>query len=495
MKLEELLTIVARGCIHGNPAVEFSGLSTDSRTTGAGDLFVCVRGLTVDGHAFAPTAVEKGAVALVVERELPLEVPQFVVPDARYAGALIARQFYGNPSRQMKVIGVTGTNGKTTTTMIIERILEEAGFRTGLMGTVHLKIGNTVEAAKNTTADAHTLQHTMRRMQEAKSDYCVMEVSSHALDQGRVIGVDFRTAVFTNLTQDHLDYHVTMEAYAAAKGLFFARLGNAAEPGERGRKFAVLNVDDPAHKQYLALTAAEPITYGIDREADVRATDLLLTAQGTRFTLHTFAGTTEVSLKLLGKFNIYNSLGAAAATLAEGIPLATVRAALERIPGVEGRVERVEAGQPFAVLVDYAHTPDGLMNVLDTVREFAAGRIITVFGCGGDRDRAKRPIMGKIAAERSGYTIVTSDNPRSESPESILLEVEKGVIEAGSSTSDYELIADRRMAIQKAVEMAKAEDVVLIAGKGHETYQIIGEAKLPFDDRAVAREAIRSVLG
>jgi len=488
--LQELASLFLKADIRGDGGVAVSGIAVDSRRAAAGDLFLCIPGFTNDGHDFAAAAVANGAAALVAERELPLPVPQLIVPDARYASAIIARHFYGDPSKRVRTIGVTGTNGKTTTTTLIEAILSQAGHRTGLMGTIQVKIGELAEPAERTTADAVSLQRTLRRMADAGVDYCVMEVSSHALDQGRTIGVDFRTAVFTNLTQDHLDYHGTMEKYAEAKGLFFSRLGNAAEPGEAARKYAVLNADDPVHAKYKAITAAETILYGIEADADVKASDIRLTPKGTRMLVSTFAGEAELTVNMVGKFNVYNVLGAIAATLAEGIPLTVIKEALERLPGVEGRVEPVSAGQPFTVLVDYAHTPDGLLNVLDTVNELARGRVITVFGCGGDRDRGKRPMMGRIAAERSDYTILTSDNPRSEPPEAILRDIEAGVLEAGADQARYEVVVDRKLAIQKAVEMAEPDDVVLIAGKGHETYQIIGGATLPFDDRLVAKEAI-----
>jgi len=490
MLLQELASLFLKSVLRGDGAADVTGIAVDSRLVSRGDLFLCIPGFTQDGHDFAASAVANGAAALVCERELPLPVPQLIVPDARYAAAIVARHFYGDPSKRLRAIGVTGTNGKTTTTSLIEAILEAAGRETGLMGTIRVKIGGRTETAERTTADAVSLQRTLRRMADAGAAYCVMEVSSHALDQGRTIGIDFRTAVFTNLTQDHLDYHGTMERYADAKGLFFSRLGNASEPGEAARKYAVLNADDPVHEKYKAMTAAETITYGIDAPADVRASDIALTSRGTSMKVSTFAGDIELSVNMLGKFNVYNILGAIGATLAEGVPLTVIKEALERLPGVEGRVEPVVAGQPYTVLVDYAHTPDGLRSVLDTVNEFARGRVITVFGCGGDRDRSKRPIMGAISAERSDYTILTSDNPRSEPPAAILAEIEAGVVDAGADASKYEVVEDRKLAIQKAVEMAEPDDVVLIAGKGHETYQLIGGVTLPFDDRVVAKEAI-----
>lgn len=490
MLLQEFASLLALSSIHGDPAAEITGISADSRNVAPGDLFICIPGFTNDGHQFAEAAVRSGACALVVERKLPLEVPQLIVKDARYASAVIAAHFCGYPSRKLRVIGVTGTNGKTTTASLIEEILSTAGRKTGLLGTIHVKINGKIETSERTTADALSLQKLLRCMADVNTDYCVMEVSSHALDQGRVIGTDFRTAVFTNLSQDHLDYHGTMERYLAAKGLFFARLGNAAEPGEAGRKFAVLNADDPASEEIRRLTAAEVITYGIDREADVRAAHIRLTPRGTEVSVETFAGAAAFTVPLLGKFNVYNLLGAIAATLAEGLPLSLVTEALSQTKGVAGRLERIDAGQPFTVLVDYAHTPDGLMKVLDTVCEFACGRVITVFGCGGDRDRSKRPLMGRIAVERSDYTIVTSDNPRSEDEGQIAADIEEGILAAGADAERYEMILDRRQAIQKAIELAEPDDVVLIAGKGHETYQLIRGVTYPFDDREVARDAV-----
>lgn len=496
MLLQEFAALFLKSAVVGDPVAEISGVAIDSRLVKRGDLFLCIPGFRQDGHDFAAMAADSGAAALVAERRLPLPVPQLIVPDARYAGAVIARHFFGYPSRTVRTIGITGTNGKTTTAALIESILAAAGYFSGLMGTIRMKIGSFAEPSEVTTADPVSLQRALRRMADEGMSYCVMEVSSHALDQGRAIGVDFRTAVFTNLTQDHLDYHGTLDAYAAAKGLLFARMGNMAEPGERARKFAVLNADDPAHAQYKAMTAAETVTYAADNPAaDVRAENIRLTAKGTSFRLRSFAGEAEITVRMLGKFNVYNVLAAVAATLAERVPLPVIADALAGVAGVEGRMELVDAGQTFTVLVDYAHTPDGLRSVLDAINEFARGRVITVFGCGGDRDRTKRPLMGKIAAERSGYTIVTSDNPRSERPEAIAAEVEAGVTASGVDASGYEVIVDRLQAIQKAIELAGPEDVVLIAGKGHEPYQWIGGDKIPFDDRLVAKDAIIGIGG
>lgn len=494
MLLKQLGTYVIASEIRGNEDTECRGISIDSRKVKPGDLFLCLPGHTVDGHDYAKQAEANGASALVVERWLDdTSLPQLKVKDCRLAMAILGNVFYQTPSSRMSVIGVTGTNGKTTTTYLIEQILKDQGHITGLIGTIQRRYADQVFPMSGTTPESLDLQKYLDEMTEANASYCVMEVSSHALEQGRVKGTNFRTAVFTNLTQDHLDYHHTMEEYRAAKGLFFARLGNtyAADPQERS--YAVLNADDPASKYFTKQTAAEIVTYGVEQAADVRASNIVITAKGTSFHVDTFAGSIDITLRMVGKFNVYNACAAIASTLLEGIPLEGIKASLEEIQGVEGRVEAVDEGQPFAVIVDYAHTPDGLENVLRTVKEFAKGRIVCVFGCGGDRDRKKRPIMGQIAAQYSDKVIVTSDNPRTEEPLKILQDIEAGLIEHNVSKDRYELIADRRDAIQKAIEMASSEDVVLIAGKGHETYQIIGTEVHDFDDRIVAKEAIRGL--
>ncbi|CAG5083704.1 UDP-N-acetylmuramoyl-L-alanyl-D-glutamate--2, 6-diaminopimelate ligase [Thermobacillus xylanilyticus] len=490
MLLSELTGLLVTAKLEGGD-LRPGGLCTDSRKVKPGDLFFCLPGHTVDGHDYAAAAVERGAAALVVERRLPLDVPQIVVKDSRLAMAVMSDRFYGSPSARVKLIGVTGTNGKTTTTHLIESILQEAGRTCGVIGTIEARFGGRSLPMSGTTPDALELQRLLAGMAAEGTAYCAMEVSSHALEQGRVKGAKFRTAVFTNLTQDHLDYHGTMERYAAAKELLFARLGNVypAQPDERA--YAVLNADDPASAAFARATAAETITYGIDRPADVRAEDIRITARGTSFKAVTFRGEADIALRLVGKFNVYNALAAIAAALVEDVSLEDVKEGLERVQGVPGRVEAVDAGQPFAVIVDYAHTPDGLENVLKAVKEIAERRLILVFGCGGDRDRGKRPIMGSIGARYADHVILTSDNPRTENPEAILDDIEAGLREDGVSAERYERIADRRAAIEKAVEMASPGDVVLIAGKGHETYQIIGDRKIDFDDRLVAGEAIR----
>ncbi|MFC7681554.1 UDP-N-acetylmuramoyl-L-alanyl-D-glutamate--2,6-diaminopimelate ligase [Paenibacillus sp. GCM10028914] len=491
MKLNELTSVLTAVVLVGDGEINVSGLQVDSRQVMTGDLFICLPGHTVDGHDYAREAETKGASALVVNRRLDTDLPQVIVKDCRFAMAILADKFYGHPSQRMTIIGVTGTNGKTTTTYLIDKIMSDFGLKTGLIGTIQMKVDGKKLPMSGTTPEALELQKSLSAMVQAGTQLCIMEVSSHALEQGRVKGTDFRTAVFTNLTQDHLDYHNSVEEYQSAKGLFFSRLGNAFAKDSKERKYAILNADDKASVPFAKLTAAEVITYGINEKADVRASNITITAQGTSFHVDTFRGSTEISLKMIGKFNVYNTMAAIAAALIEKVPLQDIKKSLESIPGVEGRVEAVDAGQPYAVIVDYAHTPDGLDNVLRTVKEFAQRRILTVFGCGGDRDRTKRPIMGKIAAELSDIVLITSDNPRSENPELILKDIEAGLQEEGVSEECYHLIVDRRQAIKKAIEMASPGDVVLIAGKGHETYQLIAGKVYDFDDRIVAKEAIR----
>jgi len=491
MRLEELSRLLVGARVNGDPAAEVKGVAVDSRSVRPGDLFICIPGVRQDGHDYADHAKRQGAAALVVERPLDTGLPEIVVKDARHAMAAIACHVYGYPSHEMKVIGVTGTNGKSTVTHLLDHIFAEQGAVTGLMGTLGIKFGGRQYPTLNTTVDALEMQRWLRLMRDAGTEYCFMEVSSHALAMGRVKGVNFRTAVFTNLTQDHLDFHGTMEAYKAAKGLLFSRLGNTFSATPDGRKYAVLNADDEVSREFANCTAAHTVTYGFSREADVRADRIRYSPQGTRFRIESFAGEAEFHIPLVGKFNVYNALAATAAALCEGLALSDIAGRLATAKGAEGRFQTVSAGQPFLVIVDYAHTPDSLENVLSTISEFAEGRIYCVFGCGGDRDRTKRPVMGRIAARYSDCVILTSDNPRTEDPRAILEEVERGIREEGMPSSDYYIIEDRGLAIEKAVDLASPGDVVLIAGKGHETYQEINGVRIPFDDRVVAEQAIR----
>lgn len=483
MDLRELLTHLHDFVQLPEQNIDITSIEMDSREVKPGALFICIDGYTVDGHSFAQMAVEKGAVAILAEKPVDVEVPVVRVKSTKRAMAVLADAFYNQPTQKMHLIGVTGTNGKTTITHLIEHIFKSQHKKTGLIGTIEIRIGDTSYDVKNTTPESLTLQKTFNQMVEENVEVAMMEVSSHALDLGRVHGCDFDVAVFSNLTQDHLDYHHTMEDYRRAKGLLFAQLGNAYN--HTRPKFAVLNVDDAATEEYIKNTAATVITYGIDRESDIRATNIQITNSGTTFDLTTPTETVSVEMKLIGKFSVYNVLAATAACLVSGLPLSVIVEEIKVLEGVSGRFEVVDAQQDFTVIVDYAHTPDSLENVLKTVKEFAKRNIYVIVGCGGDRDRTKRPIMARIAAEYSTQAILTSDNPRSEDPLAILKDMEKGL-----DTDNYVTIADRAEAIRYAVETAHADDVIVIAGKGHETYQIIGKKVFDFDDREVARKMI-----
>ncbi len=454
------------------PPVQVTGLAYDNRAVTPGTVFFCVPGFTRDGHDFAPDAVARGAVALVVERPLGLGVPEVQVPSVRRAMAPAAARLHGDPTATLRAVGITGTNGKTTSAFLTRGLLEAAGRRTGLLGTVTAIVGGEQHEVARTTPEAIDLQRTFREMLDHGDEAVVMEVSSHALELGRADAIHWAVAIFTNLTQDHLDFHPTMEDYFAAK----RRLLRAAE-GTR-----VVNVDD-AYGRRLAGDFPDAVTVGIDSpDAMLRATDVRSTMVGSRFALDGL----ELAIPLPGRFNVLNALGAIAAARALGVTDAVLAEALPRAARVPGRFEPVDEGQGFAVLVDYAHTPDSLENVLRAARPLADGRLVAVFGCGGDRDRGKRPLMGAVARELADVVIVTSDNPRSEDPEAIIAQVLEGAGEGA------EAIVDRRAAIALAIELAAPGDVVVIAGKGHEHGQeLAGGVKVPFDDVAVAREALR----
>ncbi|MEI5907700.1 UDP-N-acetylmuramoyl-L-alanyl-D-glutamate--2,6-diaminopimelate ligase [Bacillus spongiae] len=489
MKLKQIADLFMVKRTIGNMEIKIKGIQMDSRKIEKGDLFICVpaiEGFLEDRHLYAADAVKKGAVALIVERDVPIDVPKIVVKDARKAMAMIASHYYDHPSKAMRLIGITGTNGKTTTSYIIEKILADNDFKTGLMGNTGVKINHNWYSTDINTQEPPTLQKNLRTMKECQTDYCMMEVTSQGLDMGRVSGCHFRTAVFTNLTQDHLDYHGTVEKYRETKGLFFSRLGHTYQPNES--KFAVLNADDPSFDFFKKQTTVEIITYGIDNEADVMAKDIVMTLNGVEFKLVSFKGEIEISLQIVGRFNVYNALAGIAAALIEDISLENIRDSLYDMRPIGGRMEAVDEGQDFLVLVDYAHTPDALENVLQSISEFCQRNIITVFGCGGDRDVSKRPLMGEIAGNYSDVVIVTSDNPRTEDPEKIVRDIEKGI--AKSNVTNYQLVVNREDAIQQAISMAAPNDVILIAGKGSETYQLINGTKFPFDDRDVARKSI-----
>ena len=477
----------------GDQHVVITSVTDDSRDVKPGSLFVAVKGERVDGYAFLDRAVAAGAAAIVVEHEAAIRsIPSVMVQDSRRAVGILGSRFYRHPSAALRLVGVTGTNGKTTTTYIVKALLEAASRRVGLIGTVAYLIGKESVPASHTTPGALELQRLFSRMVEAGLDTAVMEVSSHALALDRTAGSEFDVAVFTNLTQDHLDFHGNMECYFQAKLKLFMELGEAS--ADKTRKRAIVNLDDPWAERIRQVCTIPVWTYGLHREADLRAEDVKLSAAGTVFTLRSPLGSCTIQSGLVGEHNVYNLLAAIGVVLHEGLTLDQVRSALGAVRNVPGRFELVEAGQDFTVVVDYAHTEDALVRLLTAAQALRTGRIITVFGCGGDRDRTKRPKMGRAAVQYSDVVILTSDNPRTEDPAAILREVEIGVKEALVKRTQvhHRTIADRRAAIEVAIREAKAGDMVLIAGKGHEDYQILGTVKHHFDDRQVARETIET---
>jgi UDP-N-acetylmuramoyl-L-alanyl-D-glutamate--2,6-diaminopimelate ligase len=472
MDIERVIAALAPVDVLGRAPVEIADLAYDARVAGPGSLYFCVPGSRADGHDFAPEAVANGAAALVVERSLQLAVPQLLVEDARRAMAVAADEFFERPTEQLEVAGVTGTNGKTTTAFLLYSILAAAGRRPGLLGTIESRVGGERRPAIRTTPEAIDLQRTFREMLDAGDRSAAVEATSHGSELGRLDRVRFGALVFTNLTQDHLDFHGTIERYFDAKRRLFVE---STPP-------AAVNLGDPYGRRLVGELRGrnELLTFGLSEDADLHPEDLELGPHGARFR----AGGIELETRLRGRFNVENVLGAAAAARLLDVTDDAIARGVRELRGVPGRFEAVDEGQPFAVLVDYAHTPDSLENVLRTARELARNRVICVFGCGGDRDRGKRPVMGRIATDLADVAIVTSDNPRSEEPEAIIAEILEGAPEA-------EVEPDRRDAIARAVAGADEGDVVVIAGKGHEQGQQFADRTIPFDDREVAREALR----
>lgn len=463
---------------------EITGITADSRQVQSGMLFVAIPGFTRDGHDFIPDAISRGAAAVAVERDVavPDGMSRIVVPNSRETLAHLSSAYFGHPSRRLSVIGITGTNGKGTTAYLIEAILNRAGRSCGIIGTMGAKIGDETITLERTTPEAPDLQRLLSEMVRRRMRYVTVEVASHALALQRVAGIRFAAAVFTNLTQDHLDFHKTFDEYRTIK----RRLFEMVEPDG----VSVINVDDPSGAAMAAGSRAPVVTYGITSDADVRARDVRLQLAGTEFRVESSRGAAPVRSRLHGRFNVYNSLAAIAVAHWAGLSPDAIVPTLETFPGVPGRFESINQGQPFGVVVDYAHTPDGLQNVLQTAKDFVRGRLLVVFGCGGDRDRSKRPIMGRLAADLADVAIVTSDNPRTETPEAIIEEILKGIRERDNR---IEVEPDRRKAIYRAIELARPGDMVIIAGKGHEPYQEINGVKHPFDDRLIAREALRKL--
>lgn len=464
--------------------LEITGLAYDSRLVQEGDLFFCVPGAKSDGHDFGARAIAAGARALVVERRLGLGAPEVVVTDARRAMGRMAAEFFGHPAADLLLLGVTGTNGKTTTTFLLEAILAAAGHTTGLIGTIETRVAGRRRGGVRTTPDSVDLQRLLAQMRESDVSAVAMEVTSHALVLHRVEGLRFAAAVFTNLSQDHLDFHASMEDYFAAKRLLFSR--DRADAG-------ATNVDDPHGREIARASEVPTITFGTAPDAAVRAERIRMGPWGQEFVALTPAGELKIKTSLVGGFNLSNCLAAIATAHQAGLAPEAIENGLAAVRAVPGRFEGVDAGQPFAVVVDYAHTPDSLDNVLREARRMAerqGGRVLCAFGCGGDRDRTKRPLMGAVAARNSDAVIVTSDNPRSEDPEAIVAEILPGVLAERAAGADHVLI-DRHEAIAVAIREARGGDVVVIAGKGHETGQEFADRTVPFDDRAVAHDVLR----
>jgi UDP-N-acetylmuramoyl-L-alanyl-D-glutamate--2,6-diaminopimelate ligase len=482
MKLQELLARLPEAQLTGDGSAEITEVTHDSRRASSGSLFVAIRGLVTDGNQFVDQARKKGAAAVVSELPPRPGGPWVQVADGRLALAVLSAAALGDPAEKLELVGVTGTNGKTTTTHLIDAVLRAAGEKVGLVGTVHYRIGERLTTATRTTPESSDLQVLFREMVEAGCRRAVLEVSSHSLELKRVFGCRFEVAVFTNLTRDHLDFHGDMDRYFEAKRRLFDSLLL-----ESGR--AIINADDDRVAELRAVSRAPVWTFGHERPADIHARDIRLSLEGSRFLASTPLGPVEIHSPLLGRFNVSNLLGALGATLALGIPREVAASGLASLPGVPGRLERVHAGQDFAVIVDYAHTDDALKNLLETVRELGPKRVITVFGCGGDRDRTKRPLMGAVASRLSDSVIVTSDNPRSEPPEAIIEEVRRGT-SPGRGAEIFSIV-DRREAIARALEMAHPGEAVVIAGKGHETSQTLRDRTVPFDDRQVVRDILR----
>ena len=487
---QSLLDALPDKRVLGQMPPEIRGVAYDSRKVEPGQVFVAIAGLKQDGRRYVEEALARGAAAVVLEGEDILQgrdVGRVLVGSSREALARLADRYFGHPSGALTVVGITGTNGKTTTSYLVEALLATRRQRTGLIGTVQYRIGDVSLPAGQTTPEALETQSLLRRMKDAGVTGVAMEVSSHALALSRVEGIDFDVAVFTNLTQDHLDFHMTMDAYREAKRHLFRLLAAGAKPS----RTAVVNTDDASGPAMIAGLPLRTLTYGVRGRADVHPSRWTSGAEGIRMNVQTPNGEMDIASPLVGEHNVENLLAAAGVGTALGMEPAAIGRALGSVASVPGRFERVEAGQPFLVVVDYAHTPDALERTLETARKLRGpkGRLAVVFGCGGDRDRGKRPLMGEIASRLADHVWVTSDNPRSEPPGAIIADIVAG-IPAGTARDRHETLVDRRVAIQRALTWAAAGDVVVIAGKGHETYQIVGSEVLPFDDRAQARAVL-----
>ena len=484
MKLKQLVKSIGNPRIYPSGLIDFcvKGITCNSKNIQDNFIFIAIKGNREDGHKFIPEAIDRGAKAIIVQsskfKVQSSKKIQFIkVKDTRQAQALLAAEFYGNPSGKIKVVGVTGTNGKTTITYLLEALIKECGSHPAVIGTVNYRFKDRLFPSKNTTPGPIEIQSMLAQMLKVGVDYAVMEVSSHALDQARTKGINFYSAIFTNLTQDHLDYHKTLENYFQSKARLFRNMSRES--------FVIINNDSAHGRRLKRLTPAKIITYGIDQPADITARDIKYDIRYTEFVLDTAKGKIGLKTRLIGRHNVYNVLAAIAWALNEGMRLAVIKSALEKFSFVPGRLERIDSGGSFCVFVDYAHTPDALENAVRALKQLSQNRVIVVFGCGGERDKTKRPKMGRCVTELADYCIITNDNPRSEDPQRIINDIEKGI-----NKDNYSVVFERFDAISQALNMAKSGDSVLIAGKGHENYQILRDRVLSFDDREAARRCL-----
>ena len=482
IKVKDLLPKIKYKEFVGDANVVITGLNHDSRSLAPGDLFFCLKGSACDGHDYASQVVASGASVLCVERILPLDIPQIKVEDMNTGLAEIAAAYYDYPADKLELFGITGTNGKTTVSFLLERVLSDAGFNPAVIGTLYNKFNAKTEKNPHTTPQAPELHRFFRQVADQGGDSVSMEVSSHSLALGRVHGLKFRAGIFTNLTQDHLDFHAGMEEYFLAKQNLFSMI--------KPEGFAVINLDDPRGESLLSGLKVKGITYGVKNpQSMILAKDIILSPQGSRFTLVTPQGEFSVNLQINGMFNVSNVLAALATAWGQDLEISKAIKSLEGFSGVKGRFEKINEGQDFLVIVDYAHTPDALERVLKSAREFTSGKVIAVFGCGGNRDRKKRPIMGKIGAACADLVVITSDNPRKEDCQAIIGDILAGM----EGKANYLVEADRKLGIEKAIRAARPGDSVIIAGKGHEDYQIFADRTIHFDDGETAREILRGL--
>lgn len=482
MKLEKILEGIKYDILKGSLELSVNKIEYDSRNVNKDDMFICIEGFSTDGHKYINNAVASGASVIICTKE-PEILPDCTVikvKDGRKTLAIAAANFYGHPAEKLKIIGVTGTNGKTTSTYMIKAILEKCGYKVGLVGTIANYIGNKKILSHRTTPESLELHKLFKDMLDQGVSYCVMEVSSHSLYLDRVYGIKFNEGIFTNLTQDHLDFHKTFENYYKAKLILFKNSDNS-----------LINMDDSYGKKFYDDISGNKITYGFKDSEDVKAADVKMHSRGIDFKLKYLNESISIKLNIPGRYNIYNALASAAACIKEGITLKQIKEGLEALKAVPGRCEAIatDLNLDFDIILDYAHTPDGLVNILKTAREFTKRRLISVFGCGGDRDRTKRPVMGNIGSEFSDIAIITSDNPRSEDPMEIIKEIVKGI-----NNDNYITIENRREAIKKAISIAQKDDVIVIAGKGHEDYQVLKEGTIHFDEREVVAQIIKELF-